>query len=362
MREPFKVAVVGPGGLGSCSIRELSRLPETRLVGVLAYSPQKNGADAGELAGIGTLGVKATTSFDEFVKIDCDCVLYTARDFGDFRADKEILALLESGRNVVTPLPYHFLKARGEEVQARFEAAARKGGSTLHGTGITPGFFNERLAMTMTGLSNDIQQISMQEFFNAELLADSLQTLQLLGFGSPKEAVANNPVMGSFAENYLKQPILYAAEKLGIKVERIERTSQVRTAPAAIKTPHMTIETGTVALVSYAWTAYTDTGKPFYRTEVFWYMGEAMKPKEATANDFWTVAIEGRPSIRVSVEGMGSLAKHLVIDATRDPAPAGYIMTVVAMVQAIPRVVAAPPGLMLPAMPEVHWKPDMRLT
>jgi hypothetical protein len=166
--------------------------------------------------------------------------------------------------------------------------------------------------------------------------------------------------MAMFAENYLKQPILYAAERLGIKVDRIDRTAFVKTASVPIKTPHMMIDSGTVGLVSYAWTAYSD-GKPFYRTEVFWYMGEVMRPEAATANDFWRVTIEGRPSLRVSVEGMGSFARNLVIDP-EEPAPAGYIMTVVALIQAVPAVIAAAPGLMLPAMPEIHWKRDMRVS
>jgi 2,4-diaminopentanoate dehydrogenase len=259
----------------------------------------------------------------------------------------------------VTPLPYHYLKARGEDVYNKFNAAALKGGATLRGDGITPGFFNERLAMLMTGLSNDVQMISMQEFFNAELLAASLPTLQLLGFGSSKEAVEGNPIMAMFAENYLKQPILFAAEKLGFKVERIDRTAYVKTAPAAIKTPFMTIEAGSVGLVSYAWNAFAN-GKPFYRTEVFWYMGEVMRPAEARCDDFWTVTVEGRPSLRVSVEGQSAFTPR-VGKGMQDPAPPGYVMTVIALVQAIPAVVAAPPGLMLPAMPEIHWKRDMRI-
>jgi hypothetical protein len=358
MNRPYRVAVAGPGGLGACAIREVNRLPEMELAGVLAYSQAKHGVDAGELAGISPIGVRTTTDFAEFLKIDAQCVIYTARDFGDWRADAQILALLEGGKNVITPLPYHYLKARGAEVEARFVAAATCGRATLHGSGITPGFYNERMALLMTGLTNDVRHIRFQEFFNAEPLAGALETLQLFGFGAPLEQVEKNQFAGMMAENYLKQPILFAADRLGIKLDRVERKSQHRVAPSAIKTPATTIQAGTVGLVSYAWTAYAG-GRPFYTTEVYWFLGDSMRPATARGNDFWTIEIEGRPSLRVTVESKASFAEDLYIRPD-EPAPPGYLSTIVAIVQAIPAVVAAPPGLLLPALPQFHWKPDLR--
>src|SRR5262252_8805416 len=106
MTSKYRVAVAGPGG---CAIRELLRQPGMELAGVLAYSPSKEGVDAGELVGVGPTGVKATTDFDALARSDAQCVIYTARDFGDWRSDAEILRLLEAGKNVITPLPYHYL-------------------------------------------------------------------------------------------------------------------------------------------------------------------------------------------------------------------------------------------------------------
>jgi 4-hydroxy-tetrahydrodipicolinate reductase len=358
MREPYRIGVAGPGGLGACAIREVSRLAELRLAAVLAYSPSKNGVDAGELAGIGPIGIKATTDFAQFLSSDAECVIYTARDFGDWRADKEILALLEAGKNVITPLPYHYLKARGADVEARFLAAAKRGGATLHGSGITPGFYNERLALLMTGLSNDVKHIKFQEFFNAEPLAGAAETLQLFGFGAPLEHVEKNPFAGMMAENYLKQPIIFYADKLGIKVDRIERKAQHRVSPVAISTPAATIQPGTVGCVSYAWTAYSG-GKPFYTTEVYWFLGDVMRPETAKGNDFWCIEIEGRPSLKVSVESKASFADDTYI-SPEEPSPPGYTSTIVAITQAIPAVIAAAPGLLLPALPQFHWKPDQR--
>jgi 2,4-diaminopentanoate dehydrogenase len=358
VKKPYRVAVAGPGGLGGCAIREIRRMPEMELAAVLAYSPSKNGVDAGTLTGIGPIGIPATTDFAQFLKSDASCVIYTARDFGDWRSDREILALLEAGKSVITPLPYHYLKTRGADVEARFKAAAERGGATLHGSGITPGFYNERMALLMTGLTNDVKHIRFQEFFNAEPLAGALETLQLFGFGASLEHVEKNPFAAMMAENYLKQPILFVADHLGVTLDRVERKSQHRVTTAAIKTPATTIAAGTVGCVSYAWTAFV-SGRPFYTTEVYWYLGQGMRPPTAQGDDFWTLEIEGRPSLRVSVESKASFAENLYIRPD-EPTPPGYLSTVVALLQAVPAVVAAPPGLLLPALPQFHWKPDLR--
>jgi hypothetical protein len=222
-------------------------MPEMKLVGVLAYSANKDGVDAGTLAGIDPIGVKATTKFDRFLKLDAECVIYTSK----------------------------------------------------------------------------------------------------------KEDAEKNIAVAMMAENYLKQPIIFFADKLGISIDRIERTSQLKTTPIAIKTPAMEVAAGTVGLVSYAWTAYSK-GKPFYTTEVYWYLGRQMRPESATCDDFWTVEIEGRPSLRATVAAVNRPEQV-------EKSPPGYITTIVTMLQAVPGVVAAKPGLMSPALPEFHWKPDQRI-
>ena len=358
MKDPYRVAVIGPGGLGQPSIREVLRLPEMELVGVLAFSDAKRGLDAGELVGMKSCGVNIVTDFDDFCKLDTDAVIYTGRDFGDWRADDHILALLKAGHNVVTPLPYHYLKVSGEDIEAKFEAAAKEGGATLLGSGITPGFFNERLAMLLTGLSNDVKHIKFQEFFNVGPMEGAEDMLRLFGFGATMEEAQKTDAAAMLAENYLREPIMFAADRLGITLDSIERTSQLKTTETSITAPSMSIESDTVGLVSYAWTGYSQ-GEPFYTTEVFYFLGDSMRPEECIGDDFWTVEIEGRPSLRAAISAQASFAENIIIRPD-EPSPPGYTITVIAMIQAIPALAEADPGLMQPDMPQFHWKPDQR--
>src|SRR6266567_4013310 len=81
----------------------VGRLALQGMVGLLVHSPDKAGKDAGELAGLAPVGVKATNSVDEVLALDADAVSYMAT--GDLRPWEEVddmARILESGKNVVS--------------------------------------------------------------------------------------------------------------------------------------------------------------------------------------------------------------------------------------------------------------------
>src|SRR5437762_2085959 len=54
---PVRVAVWSTGGIGSIAIGAVTRRPDLELVGVWVHSPDKEGRDAGELAGGEPIGL-----------------------------------------------------------------------------------------------------------------------------------------------------------------------------------------------------------------------------------------------------------------------------------------------------------------
>lgn len=359
MREPYRVAVWGPGTMGKGVIRELLRLPETQLVSTLAYSTEKSGVDVGTLVGQESVGVKVTTHFGELLAAKPEVVIHTARDFGDFRGDADIIRLLESGINVISVLPYQYPAARGESVHQRFDEAGKRGGATLHGSGIDPGFFYERLAATMTGISNDIQWIRLEEYSNVKNLTDH-KILELYGFGTPMEAVLENQTAANMAQNYLTMGMHYLADHLGVPLEHIERTSDHRLTDRDVTIRSgFTAKSGTVGSISFEWTGFTRQKKPMFQIKTVWYLDDSLRPPRAKGDDYWLLEIEGLPSARVGVELKGSLLLNSAL-AERNPVPAAYLATIIPAIQAIPAVVAAPPGVLVAAMPQFHWKADMR--
>jgi hypothetical protein len=359
LREPYRVVVWGPGEIGQSAIREVVRLPETELVGVLAYNETKDGVDVGTLIGKNSIGVSATTDPQSIIALEPECVLYTARDFGDYREESDIVMLLEAGINVVTVMSYQYPRARGTDVEQRLIDAGVKGGATLLGTGVDPGFIFERLAAVMTGVSNDIELVRLDEYFNMHLT--SAQLLGLFGFGNTEAQIREHPVAAEYAGNYLTMGMHYLADHLGAPIERIEQFHRHVVTDRDVSIPGVyEIRAGTVGTVAFEWIGYTEGDRPLFQIQTNWYLNESLRPPEAKSDNYWLLQIEGLPSTRLGLEIKGSIAKDEEI-SPRHPASAGYLATVIPMIQAIPVAVEAEPGVHVATMPELHWKPDMRV-
>ena len=97
------VVVWGTGNVGRPAIRSVAANQDLNLVGVIVNNPEKIGVDAGELAGISTLGVTATDNHQEALSGNIDAVVYTVNaDFRPMESLDEVESLLKQGINVVT--------------------------------------------------------------------------------------------------------------------------------------------------------------------------------------------------------------------------------------------------------------------
>ena len=102
-RQPYKVAVWATGGVGKYAIRTIADRPNLELVGVWVHSNNKNGKDAGELAGIDPIGVAATQDASEILDGDADCVVYAAPAPNRMKeAIGDLCRILAAGKNIVT--------------------------------------------------------------------------------------------------------------------------------------------------------------------------------------------------------------------------------------------------------------------
>ncbi len=78
----FRVVVWSTGGIGTIAVRAVSENPDTDLVGDWVHSPEKVGRDAGEIVGMGPIGVTATDDADELIAspwTTCRCCPIRAR-------------------------------------------------------------------------------------------------------------------------------------------------------------------------------------------------------------------------------------------------------------------------------------------
>src|SRR5437868_9747548 len=94
----IKVIQWATGGVGKAAIEGVLAHPDLELVGCWVHSADKDGRDVGEICGGAPIGVLATAHKDAILALDADCVVYSP-----VLADpRDVAALLESGKNVVT--------------------------------------------------------------------------------------------------------------------------------------------------------------------------------------------------------------------------------------------------------------------
>jgi len=157
-------------------IRLIHRHPELELVGAVVFHQEKEGLDAGEIAGIGPIGIRATTDIEKVLSIKADCVLYNA----PWERYDEITRILESGKNVVT-LNGGWYPKTDPDMMNRLEEACKAGGSSLIGSGVSPGWAGDLVALIASSQCSEIRRIHHLEV--GDLRGYDPLTLGVMGFG-----------------------------------------------------------------------------------------------------------------------------------------------------------------------------------
>src|SRR5205085_10671188 len=107
----------------------------------------------GVLAGIEPLGVSATNDVDALLALKPDVVVYNPM----WIDVDELVRILESGANVVTSASFITGHNLGDG-RDRIAEACRQGGSTMFGSGVSPGFA-ELLAIVAANACDRVDQV-----------------------------------------------------------------------------------------------------------------------------------------------------------------------------------------------------------
>jgi hypothetical protein len=332
----FRVIQWATGGVGKAAIQGILDHPELTLVGCWVHGADKDGRDVGELVGRAPVGVKATRDVDALLALPADCVLYSPLTANP----REVRRILESGKNVVTPLGW-FYPFHSKSV-AEMEAACRKGGVTLHGTGIHPGGITERFPLAISSLSRAVTHVRAEEFSDIRTYGAPAVIGDVMLFGKTPEEAARSPMLKLLSGGFL-QSIDMVVDALGFAAVAERRTlHEMALATAPIDSPIGPIAPGRVAAQRFTWQA-TVRGTPVMTVRVNWLMGEAhLAPAWSFGpeGERFEVEISGDPSVKTVFHGLHpeSIASGLV----RNP---GVVATALQCVNAIPAVCRAEPGI-----------------
>ena len=159
-KDKYRVIQWATGSQGKLAIQMAASdtRPHLEVVGCWVHSADKVGMDAGDLAGIEPIRVKASNDVEALLAMDADCVIYSP-----FFADIELICrILASGKSVVTQVGDIYIIDKAK--RARIQAACAAGSSSYYASGINPGFFSDRLCATLTTTNSEVEHIRCVEY------------------------------------------------------------------------------------------------------------------------------------------------------------------------------------------------------
>jgi len=309
--QPISVAQYGIGPIGAEIARLLSTKPWIRIVSAVDIDPNKIGNDLGDVIGLGRpLGVKVTAELQGKPDVVCHSTGSRLRDVSG-----QLIDLLGRGCHVVSTCEELSFPLDGS-AREQLQQAARANNVALLGTGVNPGFVMDKLPLTLTSVCQSVDIIRIQ---NASTRREPLQ--RKVGAGMTVEEFRAAVASGKIKHMGLRESLMMVGKGLGVDFEQVSEevinpivaetevvTQYLRVAPGQVAGVHQTIE---------------GTGRIRVRLELRMYVGA-----EAVAAD--RVIIKGIPNVEMEIK-----------DGVH-----GDRATAAMVVNAIPRIVAARPGVL----------------
>lgn len=338
----YRVVQWSTGNVGRHAIAGIDARPDLELVGVWVSNPAKVGRDAGELAGLGReLGVAATGDAAALLALRPDCVVYTAMaDVRIFEALEDLAGILRAGVNVVSSSPVFLQFPEGvvpEEMVAPIRQAAEAGGASIFVNGIDPGFANDWLPLVVTGVSERIEEVRCMEILNYATYDQATVLFDIMGFGRPLDELPMllQPGVLTMAWGSVVQQL---AAGLDVALDGVEEWHTRLPAPERFEVDSGTIEKGTQAALRFEVRGMKD-GRAVVVLEHVTRLRDDLGPDwpQPAGAGCYRVKVTGEPNYTVDLQLLGTDGDHNT---------AGLKATAMRLVNAVPAVVEAPPGLL----------------
>lgn len=338
----IRVAHIGTGNAGRIALNHLISDPRFDLTAVWVSSDAKVGKDAAELAGLDApTGIVATNDLDALLATEPDCAVYCA--MGDNRipeAVADVLRILAAGVNVVGTSPGVFQYPWGvmpDKYIAPIEQAAQQGNSSLFISGVDPGFANDLIPFAIASTCQKLEQVRCMEIADYATYDGSTVMFDVMGFGWPLDEtpmLLQPGVLGMAWGTTIRQ----LAAGFGIEVDEIRDSCTRIPAPEAFDVAAGHIPKGGQAALRFEIHGMVN-GKPAIVIDHVTRLRDDLCPdwpQPAQPGGSYKVEIVGEPSYTVDICPTSRKGDH---NYAAIAAGAGRV------VNAIPAVVAAPPGI-----------------
>ena len=297
---PYRVVQWATGNVGARALRRVIEHPGMELVGVWVSNPEKVGRDAGELAGLAPVGVKATGSLDDVIALKPDCVLYMPH----VNRIDDVCALLETGINIVsTRMEYQNPAGLHAADRERIEDACRRGQASIHATGSSPGFITEAMPMVLTSIARRVDRITISEFADCSS-RDSPDMLfgPMMGFAAPPGNM--NEAMIEHMRSSFSPSVGLIAQAMGLTIDDVQAHSAQGVARTDTQIAAGLVPKGTVAATRTV-VSSLHKGRPVINFEAIWYVSDEVETSDGEVWPFrasgWRILIEGDTPLEVTI-------------------------------------------------------------
>jgi len=317
-----KVVLYGVGAVGSLIAKFLLEKKDVKIVGAIDVAKDKVGKDLGQVLGLPkTLGIEVSydmSSLHRQAKPDI-AIHATSSYLRD--THPQITSLIQSGVNVVSTceeLSYPYITE--PKLAAELDRLAKKHDVTVLGTGINPGFLMDTLVIVLTAPCQKIDKIEASRVMNAATRRLPFQ--KKIGAGLTveefRQKLKSKQITGHVG---LEQSIAMIADALAWKLDRIEVESvQPVKAVKPVESKDIKVKIGNVAGLRQKARGVLK-GKDVIVLDFQAYIG--------AEEEYDAITIDGVPNIKQRIQ----------------PCVHGDAGTIAMIVNAIPRVIKAPAGL-----------------
>ncbi len=317
----LRTAHYGLGEVGKQVVTLLARRTDVQIVAALDGDPLKVGMDLGHVVGLGRdLGVSVSCDPELLAsRVQADVVIHVTSPYLSV-ASPQLIPLLASGKRVISAcdeLVYPWTSH--PDMASRLNATAKAAGAALLAVGVSPGFVTDSLPLFLASVCTKVEALSVTRVI--DLGKEPAAVCAAAGLGMTVNAFRKAADEGAVGFPALLDSVGLMAARLGWQLDRLMETIELIRATGRWETETTIVTTGRVAGLRQLARGYRG-GAETLRVDLIAVLG-APDPHDA-------IVVRGRPPITARIQG--GVPSHLA--------------TAALMVQALPPVAAAPPGLL----------------
>jgi 4-hydroxy-tetrahydrodipicolinate reductase len=318
-----RVILYGVGAVGSMIAKFLLEKEGIEIVGAVDIAKDKIGKDLGEVLGIKKkLGIKISPNADKLLsKVKTDIAIHTTSSYLK-NTYPQIASLIKHGVKVISTCeelsyPYH----TEPRLAKKLDSLAKKHKTTVLGTGINPGFLMDTLVITLTAPCQKIKKIEAKRVMNAATRRLPFQKKIGAGLTAKdfRRKIENKQITGHVG---LEQSIAMISDALSWKLDKIIAESvELVIAKKAVESNDIKVKAGQVA-------GLRQKAKGI------------IKNREVITLDFQAYIGAEKEYDAITIKGVPNINQKI------QPCVHGDIGTIAMVVNAIPKILKAPPGLL----------------